>query len=151
MNDYTAAKMDYFMQLDITAVSTQCTAPDSPTFTTTATLTNTITRDQVPGLSMSVDPPRFFQRGDVATYLVFYGPAGSTFTGATVDGKRVHGTVADHLGRGAVKVAVRNVPTQTHTVTATFTGAEGPYGAFDLRHTPMVRPVGVQLTAEGCE
>ncbi|MCK3769748.1 DUF4012 domain-containing protein [Microbacterium aerolatum] len=151
VNDYTAAKMDYFMQLDITAVSTQCTAPDSPTFTTTATLTNTITREQVPGLSMSVDPPRFFQRGDVATYLVFYGPAGSTFTGATVDGKRVHGTVAEHLGRGAVKVAVRNGPTQTHTVTATFTGAEGPYGAFDLRHTPMVRPVGVQLTAEGCE
>jgi len=150
-NDFTAAKMDYFMQLDVAAASTQCTAPESPVFTTTATLTNTITRKEVPALSQSVDPPRYFHRGHVATYLVFYGPVGSTFTGATVDGEPVRGTVAEHLGRGAVKIAVENAPTQTHTVAATFTGAEGEYGPLELQHTPMVRPVGVELTAEGCE
>src|SRR5690606_6783312 len=35
VNDFTASKMDYYMQLDVAASSTQCTAPDSPTFTTT--------------------------------------------------------------------------------------------------------------------
>lgn len=151
VNDYTAAKMDYFMQLDVAAASTQCTSPDSPTFTTTATLTNTITRKQVPPLSQSVDPPRYFPRGTVASYVVFYGPVGSTFTGASVDGEPVRGTVVEHLGRGAVKIAVRNLPAQTRTITATFTGEAGAYGPLEVQHTPMVRPVGVELDAEGCE
>ncbi|MEJ1921925.1 DUF4012 domain-containing protein [Microbacterium sp. KHB019] len=150
-NDFTAAKMGTFMQLDVAAASTQCTTFDSPTFTTTATLTNTVASDQVAGLPWYVDPPLYFNRGTVATYLVFYGPVGSTFTGATVDGEPVRGTVAEHLGRGAVKIAVENAPTQTHTVVATFAGAEGEYGPLELQHTPMVRPVGVELTAEGCE
>jgi hypothetical protein len=150
-NDFTAAKMGTFMQLDVTAASTQCTTPSSPTFTTSATLTNTVAPDQVAGLPWFVDPPLFFKRGTVATYLVFYGPVGSTFTGATVDGKPVRGTVAEHLGRGAVKIAVQNLPAQTHTVVATFAGAAGEYGPFDLQHTPMVRPVGVELMSEGCE
>ncbi len=151
VNDYTAAKMDYFMQLDIAAASTQCTSPEAPTFTTTATLTNTITRKQVPPLSQSVDPPRYFPLGTVATYVVFYGPVGSTFTGATVDGKPVRGTVVEHLGRGAVKIAVENLPNQTRTITATFAGEAGAYGALEVQHTPMVRPVGVELDAQGCE
>lgn len=105
----------------------------------------------MPPLSQSVDPPRYFPRGTVATYVVFYGPVGSTFTGATVDGKPVRGTVVERLGRGAVKIAVENLPTQTRTITATFTGETGVYGALEVQHTPMVRPVGIELDAEGCE
>lgn len=150
VNDFTQSKLDYYMQLDVAASSTQCTAPDSPTFTTTATLTNTVTPEEAPNLPYHVAPARFFAKGTVATYLVFYGPVGSTFTGATVDGQPVEVGGVQHLGRGAVKIAVENLPGQTHTVEATFAGAPGEYGPLDIQHTPMVRTVGEQLTAEGC-
>lgn len=150
VNDFTSSKLDYYMQLDVAASSTQCTAPDKPTFTTTAVLTNTITPEQAPGLPYHIAPGIFFDRGTVATYLVFYGPVGSTLTGVTVDGAPVEASGVQHLGRGAVKVAVENLPAETHTVVAQFAGAEGEYGELDIQHTPMVRPVGEKLTAEGC-
>ncbi|MDQ0644614.1 DUF4012 domain-containing protein [Microbacterium murale] len=150
VNDFTQSKLDYYMQLDVAASSTQCTAPDSPTFTTTATLTNTVTPEQAPELPRPIAPGNYFTKGTVATYLVFYGPVGSTFTGATVDGQPVEVGGVQHLGRGAVKIAVENLPAQTHTVEATFTGAAGEYGPLDIQHTPMVRTVSEQLTAEGC-
>lgn len=150
VNDYTQSKMDYYMQLDLAATSTQCTAPDGPTFTTTATLTNTVTPDQARELPRAIHTTKYFPRGQVATYLVFYGPVGSTFTGVTIDGQQAPATGVTHLGRGAVKVAVLNDPGQTHTVVASFAGAAGEYGPLDIQHTPMVRPVGETLTAEGC-
>lgn len=150
VNDFTQSKLDYYMQLDVEATSTQCSNPEQPTFTTTATLQNTVTPEQAPLLAPSIAPARFFERGTVATYLVFYGPVGSTFAGATVDGKPVEAKGVQHLGRGAVKVAVKNLPGQTHTVAAEFTGVAGAYGEFDIQHTPMVRPVDKQVVAPGC-
>lgn len=150
VNDFTQSKMDYYMQLDVAATSTQCTTPDSPTFTTTATLTNTVTPDQARQLPRAIHTTKYFPRGQVATDLVFYGPVGSTLTEVTVDGKPTPVSGVQHLGRGAVKVAVINDPSQTHTVVATFSAPAGDYGPLDLQHTPMVRPVGQQLTAEGC-
>ncbi len=151
VNDFTQSKLDYYMQLDVAASSTQCTAPDSPTFTTTATLANTVTPEEAPNLPYPIAPAKYFTRGTVATYLVFYGPVGSTFTGATVDGQPVQVDGVQHLGRGAVKIAVENPPGQTHTVEASFTGTPGEYGTFDIQHTPMVRTVGEQLTLQGCD
>ncbi|WP_404435834.1 DUF4012 domain-containing protein [Microbacterium aerolatum] len=151
VNDFTQSKLDYYMQLDVAATSTQCSAPEAPTFTTTATLTNTVTPEQAPDLPYYIAPARYFDKGTVATDLVFYGPVGSALTSVTVDGQAAKVSGVQHLGRGAVKVAVENAPAQTHTVTAVFTGEPGSYGTFDLQHTPMVRTVGEQLTSEGCE
>ncbi|GEK86219.1 DUF4012 domain-containing protein [Microbacterium aerolatum] len=150
MNDFTQSKLDYYMQLDVAATSTQCTTPDSPTFTTTATLANTITPAQAPELPYHIAPARFFDRGTVATYVVFYGPVGSTLTSVTIDGQPVQARGVQHLGRGAVKVAIENAPGQTHTVVAQFAGEAGEYGELDIQHTPMVRSVSEKLTAEGC-
>jgi len=151
VNDFTQSKLDYYMQLDVDATSTQCSSPENPTFTTTATLENTVTPEQAPNLPYHIAPARFFERGTVATYLVFYGPVGSTFSSATVDGKSVDAKGVQHLGRGAVKIAVKNLPGQTHTVTAEFTGVAGEYGEFDIQHTPMVRAVGEKLSSPDCE
>lgn len=151
VNDFTQSKLDYYVQLDVAASSTQCTAPDSPTFTTTATLTNTVTPEQAPDLPFSVAPARYFDRGTVATYLVFYGPVGSTVTNVTIDGQPAQFTGVQHLGRGAVMVTVENTPGQTHTVVAGFAGTAGAYGTLNIQHTPMVRPVSEQLTAERCD
>ncbi len=150
VNDTTQSKMDYYMQLDVAATSTQCTAPDAPVFSTTATLTNTISPEAARDLPRAVHTARFFPQGDVATDLVFYGPIGSTFASATVDGQPVKASGVQHLGRAAVMVRVVNKPGQTHTVAAEFTGAAGEYGPLEVRHTPMVKPVPVDAQAPGC-
>lgn len=151
VNDFTQSKLDYYMQLDVAATSSQCTAPDAPIFTTTATLTNTVSPEQAPDLPFYIAPARYFDKGTVATHLVFYGPVGSTLAGVTIDGQAAQVTGVQHLGRGAVKVSVENIPAQTHTVVAEFAGTAGEYGELDIQHTPMVRPVSERLTAEGCD
>lgn len=154
VNDVTEGKLDYYLQLDAAAASDQCTvdASTAPTFTTTATLTNTLQPDQVPGLADYISPARFFPKGDIATELVLYGPVGGTFQSAQIDGAPTAATPVSHLGRPAVKVFVQNTPGSTHTVSAVFTGpADAAYGPLELWHTPMVRPANVTIDAPGCD
>ncbi|BDZ53892.1 hypothetical protein GCM10025870_09650 [Agromyces marinus] len=127
VNDITQGKMDYYVQLDVAAATDACTVDrgTAPTFTTTATLANTVQPDQVDGLADYIATGKYFPRGHISTDLVLYGPIGSTFQQATVDGRAVSATPLTHLGRPAVKVNVRNVPASAHTVEATFTGEAG--------------------------
>ncbi|MGR0220627.1 DUF4012 domain-containing protein [Agromyces sp. ZXT2-6] len=153
VNDITEGKLDFYLQLDATGATDACTvdAGTAPTFTTTATLTNTLPPDQVAGLAEYIAPGRFFPKGHIATDLVLYGPIGSTFQSATVDGAAVSVTPLTHLDRPAVKINVRNAPGATRTVTAVFTGAaDAEYGPLEVRHTPMVRPANVTIDAPGC-
>lgn len=150
VNDITEGKLDYYMQLDLAASSTQCTAPDAPVFGVTATLTNTLTPDEASNLARYIAPARFFKKGDVATNLVLYGPVGAKSATVTVDGQPAKATVKQHLGRPAVLVKIQNAPGQKHTVSASFEGAAGEYGPLEVRHTPMVRDTPVSLEAAGC-
>ena len=151
VNDTTEGKLDYYMQLDLAASSTQCTAPDAPVFGVTATLTNTLTPEEASNLARYIAPARFFKKGDVATDLVLYGPVGAKSATVTVDGQPAKATVKQHLGRPAVLVNIQNAPGQKHTVSASFEGAAGEYGPLEVRHTPMVRTTPVNLEAAGCE
>jgi hypothetical protein len=153
VNDITEGKLDYYLQLDAAAATDACTvdAATAPTFTTTATLTNTLQPDQVAGLAEYISPGRFFPKGEIATDLVLYGPVGSTFQSAKLDGAPAAVTPLTHLDRPAVKITVRNPPGSTHAVTAVFTGqADAAYGPLEVWHTPMVRPANVTIDAPGC-
>ncbi|UNK70106.1 DUF4012 domain-containing protein [Microbacterium sp. H1-D42] len=150
VNDFTQSKLDYYMQLDVAAETTQCTAPDAPTFALTATLTNTVTPEMAPDLPRSIAPAKYFEKGRVATNLVFYGPVGATSATVTVDGAEQSRKSLPHLGRPAVMVPVYNDPGQKHTVTVEFHGAKGEYGPLEVRHTPMVRETPVELSTPGC-
>ncbi|WP_430645832.1 DUF4012 domain-containing protein [Agromyces sp. GXS1127] len=153
VNDITQGKMDYYVQLDVAASTDACTvdAGAAPTFSTSATLTNTVQPGDVDGLAAYVATGKYFPRGDISTDLVLYGPVGTTFGSVTVDGKAVSATPLPHLGRPAVKVNVRNTPGASHAVTATFTGEAGAeYGPLEVRHTPLVRPAGITIDAPGC-
>lgn len=150
VNDITEGKLDYYMQLDIAAASTQCEA-DAPVFTSSATLTNTLAAADVPGLAKYISPARFFPKGVVSTDLVLYGPVGSTLTSISVDGTEVAATALTYMGRPALRVNVQNAPGITHTVTATFSAPEGEYGPLSVRHTPMVRDTPVTLDTPGCK
>lgn len=151
VNDYTAGKLDYYVQLDLAASSTQCSAPDAPTFDVSATLTNTLNAAQAADLPKYIAPGRFFKKGDIATNLVIYGPVGATAATVTVDGKPANAAVLPHLGRPAVRVAIQNTPGQKHTVAVRFDGDQGEYGPLEMRHTPMVRATPVTLQSPGCQ
>lgn len=154
VNDITEGKLDYYLQLDTSAVSDQCTvdAGTAPTFTTTAVLTNTLQADQAAGLAEYIAPGRFFPKGDIATELVLYGPVGSTFQSAQFNGTPAAVTPVTHLGRPAVKIFVQNAPGAAIPVSATFSGqADAAYGPLELWHTPMVRPVNVTIDSPGCD
>lgn len=150
VNDITEGKLDYYLQLDIAASSTQCEAA-APAFSTTATLTNTLDPSAVEGLASYISPARFFPKGVISTDLVLYGPVGASFSSATVDGAApAEVQTFTHLGRPVVKINVENDPGATHTIVAEFIAAEGEYGPLSVRHTPMVRETPVALNTPGC-
>ena len=149
VNDITEGKLDYYAKLAVAATSDQCTATE-PTFSTTATFASTLNPNDVEGLAEYISPARFFAKGVIATELVLYGPVGSTFTGATVDGAPSVATALPHLDRPAVKVSILNPPGASHTVVANFTGAAGEYGPLEVWHTPMVQPTDVTVATPGC-
>ena len=151
VNDFTQSKLDYYLQLDLAASSTQCTTPDAPTFTVAATLTNTVTPEQAPNLPRSIAPAKYFAKGKIATDLVIYGPIGATKAQVTVNGTSSNREVFQHLGRPAVKVPVYSDPGSKQTVSVVFNAPKGEYGPLDVRHTPMVRPTPVTLDTPGCK
>lgn len=151
INDVTEGKMNYYMQVDIDASSTQCTAPESPEFAMTSTITNTLQPDQVAELPSYISPARFFDKGAIATDLVLYGPVGASFDSVTVDGSATPVAVeTEHLGRPAVRLSILNQPGETRVVTARFTGGEAEFGPLEVRHTPLVQPSTVTAAAESC-
>lgn len=150
IDDITEGKLDYYMQMGISASSTQCQKGAAPTFTTTVTMQNTLDPAAVPTLPVYIAPGRFFPKGDVSTDMYFYGPVGSTLTGVTIDGQPVAVGGQPHLGRTAVKVNVNTSPGQTATIAASFSAPAGTYGALEVRHTPMVKPTPVTIETPGC-
>jgi len=147
VNDVTEGKLDYYLQLDIAATSSQCTVPQDAQFSVTATLTNTLTPEQAADLPRYVAPARFFAKGDISTDLVVYGPVGSSFESMMLDGVSVDPEVnVEHLGRPAVRFNVLNQPSIAHSLTVNFTGAAGDLGPLEVRHTPMVRPSNIELS-----
>ncbi len=150
VNDTTTSKLDYYMQLDVAASTTQCTDPAAPAFSLTTTLTNTLQPDLVDSLPYAIAPGKYYPEGDVATTLVFYGPVGSTAASVAVDGVALDAEVLPHLGRPAVKVPVYNTPGQSHVVDVQFSGAPGEYGPLEVRHTPMARASALDVAMPGC-
>lgn len=150
VNDFTEGKLDYYLQLDVAAASTQCSAPNKPTFQVSATITNTLNAQQAADLPKYVAPARFFKKGVIATNLVVYGPVGATVTKVLIDGKEVARAALPHLDRNAVMVPLQNAPGQKHTLAVEYAGAGGEYGPLDVRHTPMVRQTPVTIDAPGC-
>lgn len=150
VNDITEGKLNYYTDLQVAAESDQCTA-DDPSFTSTATFTNTLEPSQVPELASYISPGRFFPKGVVSTDFVLYGPVGSSFVSATVDGEEVQAKSLPHLGSPAVKINVVNPPSTTSEVTATFAGGDSDFGPLEVRHTPMVRDTEMTIDTPGCD
>lgn len=153
INDITEGKLDYYMDTSVTVTSDVCATDGEmpPAFTVATTLTSTLSPDSVSELPRYVSPGNYFPKGVTSTDVVLYGPVGSVFSSASVDGSAVEVSPVEHLGRPAVKINVENQPASARTVTATFAGVAGAeYGPLQVWHTPMVRETPISIIADGC-
>jgi len=154
VNDNTEGKLDYYTDMSVAVASDVCTADDEDdaSFTVQAAYNYNLQLDQVEGLPPYVSTARYFPKGIKSTNLVFYGPVGSTFVSAKLDGEDfVPQAGTNDLGRQAVLVNFESDPATTHTVEVTFSApADQKYGPLDVRTTPMIKDVPVTFDTPGC-
>ncbi|MGO1628792.1 MAG: DUF4012 domain-containing protein [Microbacterium sp.] len=152
VNDNTEGKLDYYTDMSVDIASDVCQADSDPTFTTTATYNYKLSPESVEGLPIYISTGRYFPRGVKSTNLVFYGPVGSTFVSAKLDGQEFAPQAGTNdLGRQAVLVNFESDPASTHTVEVTFSApADQEYGPLAVRTTPMIKKVPVNIDAPGC-
>jgi hypothetical protein len=145
--DTSASKMDYYLATSTATSSDICTAPANPTFTTTVTLTSTLTAEQARTLPEYV-ASRDWGGTKFRTEIFVYGPVGATVSGSTIrqeglDTGLTEGTT--DLGRPVASFYAFLAPGQTTTVDVSFVGAAGAYGPIEVRGTPMINPTAVTL------
>ncbi|MGO3722328.1 DUF4012 domain-containing protein [Microbacterium gubbeenense] len=153
VNDNTEGKLDYYTDMSVAASSNVCTVgdDDDKTYTVEATYSYNLMPEQVATLPIYVSTGRYFERGLKSTNLVFYGPIGSTFVSATLDGTDfVPQAGTNDLGRQAVLINFESEPSSTHTVEVIFSSPPGIYGPIDVRTTPMITSVPVSVDSPSC-
>ncbi|MEF2977765.1 DUF4012 domain-containing protein [Subtercola sp. YIM 133946] len=151
--DVTVSKTDYWLQTSSTLDTDVCTNSQNPTFTTTVTLHSTITDEEAATLPNFVVGGNFKGR-KFSTEVYIYGPVGGTLASSAVGDTSVDASVrsgATDLDRPVARYLVDLAPGETNTVTATFSGAPGDYGAPVLTGTPMINATTTQVTAPGCK
>jgi len=153
VNDNTEGKLDYYTDMSVNASSNVCTVGDDEdkTYTVKATYNYNLQPDQVEALPQYVSTARYFPRGVKSTNLVFYGPVGSTFVSAKLDGTDfVPQAGTNDQGRQAVLVNFESEPATTHTVEVTFSAPPGSYGPAVVRTTPMIKKVPTAIDEPKC-
>lgn len=139
VNDNTASKKSYYLDMSIDACAAEGEAHAS------VTLSSALDESEAGRLPYYIAGP-YYPLGDISSYLVLYGPVGSTFVSVEIDGHAVLPlAVGQHLGRPAVKVEVLNRYASAHVIDVSF--AEVPVGGGDLEvwHTPMTRETPVEV------
>lgn len=149
VNDNTEGKLDYYTSMGVDAKMEAC---EEPTFTATAKYDYRLEPGEVASLPDYISTGRYFPRGVKSTNLVFYGPEGSRYVSATIDGQEVAPIVGTtDLGYPAVRVLFESQPATSHTIEVKFVGgADVEYGPIDVRHTPMISDVQVNSTTVDC-
>lgn len=153
VNDNTEGKLDYYTDMSVAASTDVCEADAEATFTAKATYNYTLEPGAVAGLPAYVSTGRYFPKGIKSTNLVFYGPVGSSYISAKVDGEEfVPQAGTDDLGRAAVLINFESEPSSTHTIEVTFSAPieDEEYGPLAVAHTPMLKKVPVEINAPGC-
>lgn len=145
VNDNTGSKKSYYLDMNVSA----CIADGA--VHGHAVLSSKLTAAEAARLPYYITGP-YFAKGEISTYMVLYGPAGTTLKSIQVDGKPAKVlSSGQHLGRPAVKVEVRNNLVSEHTIDVAFDGLKGEHGPLEIWHTPMTRqtPTTVEKSCGG--
>ncbi|WP_167494146.1 DUF4012 domain-containing protein [Microbacterium hydrothermale] len=148
VNDLTQSKLSYYTWMSAAVKVDRCSIV--PTYTTTVTFVNALDQATSDGLVQYVNTGSRYPKGTIGTDIQFYGPTGSTFVGATLDGVDVSITTGEHLGRAVGRMWVVNPPQAVHTLTVTFEGSPQDGSDAALVHTPMVNPVDTTVVETPC-
>lgn len=148
VNDLTEGKLSYYTWMSVEVQVDRCSSV--PTYTTVVTFVNGLDRATSDGLGAYVDGARHYDKGTIGTDLQFYGPTGSTFVGAALDGADVSITTGEHLGRPVGRMWVVNPPQMVHTLAVRFQGSPDDGATPSIVHTPMVNPVTTTVVETPC-
>jgi hypothetical protein len=171
-NGDATSKMSYFMDQRVAVTADSCQA--APTYTVSATVTNTLRSDQIDALPEYVraHKSRIPPGGD-RQWVQIYGPVGAALQSMSIDGKPVAwGTDIDYLkntkpsatgakstrpavqgtmyGRPVGVVSITIGPDSSKTVKAVFSGSADDSKTVEVSHTPKVREVPVTIAAAPC-
>jgi hypothetical protein len=139
LNDATGAKMQYYLDYDVDAKATKCSASGVQTYTTSTTFTSSAPADSAQ-LPESIRGPGFgAQPGSMLMNYYIYAPTGGTVTSATIDGEDVSYPLSQD-GRGVDLVTVQVDPGQTVTVKATIVSGKGQRASTQVLATPSIEP-----------
>ena len=151
--DVSVSKTDYYLETGVALQTDVCQNDQNPTFTETVTLHSTITEEEAQTLPYFVVGVNNKGR-KFSTEVYIYGPVGATLTSAAVGDTSVDANTrssSNDLGRPVARAIVDLAPGETNTVTVTFTGTPGKYGAPVIQTTPMMNTTATTLDAPGCK
>lgn len=144
INDNTGSKKSYYLDLDVKV----CLNRD--VYRGAVTLASRLSPEEAERLPEYIAGP-YYDPEDISTFVVLYGPAGSSLSTVSVDGQPA--TVLSsgtHLGRPAVKVEIVNHLQDAHTVSFEFVGVDANVRELDVWHTPMARGATIEQGASSC-
>lgn len=149
VNDLTEAKLSYYTHMSTELVVDRCSPV--PTYTVVVSFENGLDQATSDTLVRYVNAGAHYPKGTIGTDLQFYGPIGSRFVNAVVDGTDVAITTGEHLGRPVGRMWVVNPPESVHTLAVKFVGTPDDSDDLRLVHTPMVNPVPSTIVEVPCK
>jgi hypothetical protein len=138
--DTSASKMDYYLKTATTTASDICTSPTNPTFSTTVTLTSTLTKEEASKLPEYV-ASRDWGGTKFRTEVFVYGPVGASVGATTVTSEGLDTGVTkstSDLGRPVATFYAFLRPGETTSVDVSFQGGAEAHGPLEVRGTPMI-------------
>ncbi|PPG65616.1 hypothetical protein C5C31_13185 [Rathayibacter rathayi] len=147
------SKMDYYLKTAVAQSSVGRCAASGAVFSTSVTVTNTITKAVARGLPAYVAAAGGrgpYPLGDFVTNIYVYGPPGTSIASASWDdGTGYDPQTFEDLGRPVSKVAVQLAPGESQTFDVQFSAGERTgFGNQAVRVTPMITPTTVTLSDE---
>ncbi|MCC4248625.1 DUF4012 domain-containing protein [Microbacterium testaceum] len=149
VNDLTEAKLSFYTNMSTELVVDRCSAV--PTYTAVVTFANGLDEATSNSLVEYVNAGAHYPKGTIGTDLQIYGPIGSHFVNAVVDGADVAITTGEHLDRPVGRLWIVNPPQTVHTLAVKFEGTRADGDDVALVHTPMVNPVSSTVVEAPCK
>jgi hypothetical protein len=139
-NDRTTAKMDPYLQVEISAGQKVCRNDGLPLNSVQVKLTNTAPGDAASLLPDYVTGGGQFNipAGNIRTYISAYGAPGLYNLGVTQDGTRVPYKAGTELDYGVSQVELELAPGDSTTLDFQYLGNDTKERAVSVQHTPFV-------------
>lgn len=141
-NDSTETKLDYYLTSQTDVVRTDCGANGSQRLTMTTRLKNDVPAEAARGGYGIVGERVTDTPGDLALTVLAYGPVGSTFVDATLDGREGAPGLYDHLGHPVIARTIILPRGGSSTLTWTVQTGPGQTGIPVFRTTPGAQSSG---------